>query len=175
MVINLSSIYPENNIKIERIYQLYKKQMLYVANSILHDEYLSEDAVHQAFIRIIDNLSKIEEVESHKTRSFVVIIVENIAIDLYRKRKRKAVLSLNEFEYQIADETQTSSFYGIEQAIMALPLEYRNVLRLKYSLGYHNREIAEILEIRESNVRKRLSRARTMLEEILRKGGISFE
>jgi len=36
--------------------------MFYVANSILKDEHLAEDAVHQAFIKIIENLNKINEI-----------------------------------------------------------------------------------------------------------------
>jgi len=41
--------------------------MFYVANSILKDEHLAEDAVHQAFIRIIESLDKINEIKCPKT------------------------------------------------------------------------------------------------------------
>lgn len=41
--------------------------MFYVAHSILKDEHLAEDAVHQAFIKIIDNLDKINEITCPKT------------------------------------------------------------------------------------------------------------
>lgn len=74
--------------KFEELYLTYKKTMFYVATDILKDAYLAEDAVHQAFIRIIENLDKINQIDCHKTRSFIVIITKNIAIDNYRKRKR---------------------------------------------------------------------------------------
>jgi RNA polymerase sigma-70 factor (ECF subfamily) len=39
----------EDRHKFEQLYITYKQTMFYVANSILGDEYLSEDVVHQAF------------------------------------------------------------------------------------------------------------------------------
>ena len=62
--------------------------MFYVANDILKDNYLAEDAVHKAFLKLINHLDKIWETESQKTKSFIVIITKNIAIDMYRKCKK---------------------------------------------------------------------------------------
>lgn len=39
----------EDKSKFEQIYSKYKQIMFFVANRILRDEYLSEDAVHQHF------------------------------------------------------------------------------------------------------------------------------
>ncbi|WP_343120639.1 RNA polymerase sigma factor, partial [Clostridioides difficile] len=66
---------------------------------ILKDDHLSEDAVHNAFLRIIKNIDKIDEVDSPRTKAFIVIIVERIAIDFYRKRKREKVSDIEE-EYK---------------------------------------------------------------------------
>ena len=84
--------------------------MFYVANRILKDEYLSEDVVHQAFLRIIDNLSKIDKIDCHKTKGFIVVIVENIAIDFYRKRKRENSISFDEVEIYIEDVKNSDIF-----------------------------------------------------------------
>ncbi|EGT4060805.1 sigma-70 family RNA polymerase sigma factor, partial [Clostridioides difficile] len=57
MLIYLSIIdSEEEKDKFEKIYEKYKKLMFYIANQILQDEQLSEDAVHNAFLKIIDNL-----------------------------------------------------------------------------------------------------------------------
>jgi RNA polymerase sigma-70 factor (ECF subfamily) len=55
--------------------------MFYVAMKILHNEHNAEDAVHQAFLSILENLDKISNVECPKTQSYIVIIVERKAID----------------------------------------------------------------------------------------------
>lgn len=49
--------------KFEQIYMKYKGLMFYVANDILHNEHDAEDAVHQAFIKIAENIKKINKVE----------------------------------------------------------------------------------------------------------------
>jgi len=80
--------------KFEILYTTYRKLMFYVANRILKDQYLAEDAVHQAFIKIIENLDKIEDVHCHKTKSYIVIIVRNNAINMYNRRKRNTTIPL---------------------------------------------------------------------------------
>ena len=82
--------------KFEQIYMKYKGLMFYVANDILHNEHDAEDAVHQAFIKIAENIKKIMEVDCPKTKGYVVTIVENKAIDLYRKNKRQSKIELLE-------------------------------------------------------------------------------
>lgn len=76
---------PDDKRKFEKLYIAYKQTMFYVANRILKNEHSSEDVVHQAFMRVIDHLDKIDDVECHKTRAFLVTITEHIAIDYYRK------------------------------------------------------------------------------------------
>lgn len=163
----MALIEDEEKSKFEEIYIKYKQTMFYIANKILRDEYLAEDAVHQAFLRIIDNLDKINEINCHKSKAFIVIIVQNISIDFYRKRKREANISFEGIEYAIGSQDESFDLNEIEEAILKLPVNYSSVFRLKYSLGYTNIEISEILNINEANVRKRISRGKDKLEEIL--------
>ena len=67
---------PEDQSKFERVYHKYRYLMLHIAKQILHNHHDAEDAVHQAFVAIIENIEKISDVDSPKTRSFVVIITE---------------------------------------------------------------------------------------------------
>lgn len=160
----------EERRKFEQLYRTYKQTMFYVARDILKDDYSAEDAVHQAFLRIIDNLDKIQEVECHKTRGFLVVIVENIAIDFYRKRKCENAVSYEELEIYISDYNSVESNVAVNEivsAIAKLPVNYSTVLRLKFSQGYCDKEIAEILHITEENVRQRISRAKAKLSKML--------
>lgn len=163
----------EDKSKFEQIYNTYKQTMFYAANRILKDEYMSEDAVHLAFLRIINHLDKIVDINSHKTKGFIVIIVENIAIDIYRKRKRENNISYDEVEIYLTDpkDFTISIENEVEEAIMRLPVIYSTVLRLKYSQGYNDREIAKILNITEVNVRQRIVRGKKRLAEILQNAG----
>ena len=79
---------PSEKDKFEQIYTLYRGLMFYIARRILPGEADAEDAVHQAFVSIIENLKKFSEVRCPKTRSYVVIITERKAIDILRSRSR---------------------------------------------------------------------------------------
>ena len=79
---------PEEKSKFEQIYLQYKGLMFHVAFQILHNEQDAEDAVHQAFVKIAENIRKIDQPVCPKTHGYVVTIVENKAIDQYRKQHK---------------------------------------------------------------------------------------
>lgn len=166
--------------RFEQLYTTYRQVMYYTANSILHDVQLSEDAVQQAFMRVLNHMKNISSIECPQTKSFMVIIVKNIAINLYNSRKKKAVLSFDELEDWTADaagspadevETQ-ESYLHLASLIRSLPENYRTVLLLKYDNGYSTSEIASLTGLSEENVKKRLQRAKKKLEQVLSGGEV---
>lgn len=159
--------------KFENLYVSYKQTMYYVAYRILKNIHTAEDAVHLAFIRVIKNLDKIDEKNSHKTKGFLVIITENIALDLYRKQKRENTLSYDDLEPFMQHQSTYPSRDSEElyTAIKKLPIKDATILELKYSHGYKDHEIGLILDISHDNVRKRISRAKLKLGELLKKAG----
>ena len=58
---------PEDQSKFEIIYRQYGALMFYIANKILNHKQESEDAVHQAFVKIAENIDKINEPICPKT------------------------------------------------------------------------------------------------------------
>ncbi|MBE6905533.1 MAG: sigma-70 family RNA polymerase sigma factor [Ruminococcaceae bacterium] len=162
---------PEQKSKFERLYYTYKSLMFYIAKNILADDFLAEDAVHEAFLRILKNLDKIDKVNCHKTKGFIVIVTENISIDLYRKNKRTSTIPLEETEYSPSYPCFDLELLenNIEKAIYALPENYASVLKMKYLLDFDYPEIAGILNISEENVRQRIVRGKKKLAELLAK------
>ena len=73
--------------QMEALYLQYRTPMYRVALSVLRDSGLAEDAVQQAFLKIFQNFEKLDLSDCNKTRSFIVILVRNTAIDLYRRRR----------------------------------------------------------------------------------------
>lgn len=158
---------PDDQVKFERVYNKYRYLMLHVANQILQNHHDAEDAVHQAFISIIENLDKISEVNSPKTRSYIVIITERKAIDLLRKIQRQQTLELN--EELVGVEIPSDMDNPIAEAIAKIPAQYREVLLLRYHNGFSSKEIASILNISDSGVRKLIGRAKIALQEEIEK------
>lgn len=158
---------PDDQVKFERVYNKYRYLMLHVANQILQNHHDAEDAVHQAFISIIENLDKISEVNSPKTRSYIVIITERKAIDLLRKILRQQSMELNE---ELAGvEIPFDMDNPIAEAIAKIPAQYREVLLLRFYNGFSSKEIASILNISDSGVRKLIGRAKIALQEEIEK------
>ncbi|MCH5251840.1 MAG: sigma-70 family RNA polymerase sigma factor [Lachnospiraceae bacterium] len=161
---------PDEVNQFTRLYNYYNKLAFWVANRILQDAFLAEDAVQEAFLRIARNFSKIsikDSLECSKTKNFVVIIVERAAIDIYRKRKKL-------IEREIPAEALEETAYAMEnpendedneifRAIRSLPKRYSEVLLLRYVNGLNNNEIASLLNMKESTVRTNLTRGRKRL------------
>ena len=158
---------PEDKSKFEELYYSYRNLMYYIARDILHDDGLAEDAVQEAFYRLVKNFSKIGEVNCNKTKKYIVLIIRSTAIDIYRKQTGKeAVLSE---EWQTADEScaEESVQDRVLQAIHELKPAYADILLMKYVQGLDNHEIAVLLKKREGAVRVSLSRAKKELEKKL--------
>ncbi len=84
--------------KVTEIYKRYSGTMLYIANSILHEIHLAEDAVSEAFIKIISNLEKIDTVDCYRTRGFGAIIVRNVANDMLRKQRNNNIIPFEDYD-----------------------------------------------------------------------------
>ena len=76
---------------VEQIYHDYEQTMYHAAFAVLHNKQDAEDAVHEAFVRLITNIDRLAAIEKKKQKSFVIIVTRNIAIDTYRRRQREMV------------------------------------------------------------------------------------
>ena len=155
----------EDKSKFEAIYNKYRQLMFVAANRILKNQYDAEDAVHQAFVSIIDNLSKVKEVNCPETRSYVVIITENKAIDIIRSRKRLAGEDLTETLPGM--DIPLPGDNGLADALAKLPARYREVLLLRFDNGYSTKEIAKMMDMTEGSMQKLIWRAKDALRKQL--------
>ena len=163
---------PEEKTKFETIYMENRNLLFRIANDILHTEQDAEGAVHQGFLKLVENLHKLGQPEDPATRGYIVAIVENKAIDIYRRKQATAQL-----EY-VDEITGIQVPYEGENALTAcilkLPPKQQSVIILKYSYGYSLREIARILGISYSNAQKLNQRAKARLKELCQEKGIEW-
>lgn len=163
---------PEEKSKFKQLYDKYRNLMFFCAKEILKDDGLAQDAVQEALIKLTKYLKKINEVDCHKTKHFIVIIVESASKDIYRREKRQKSISWEEigenYDFPQAERVEAvSELTDVERAIMELPGEYRKIFRMKYVWGYSNQEIGELLGIRQSALRQRIARGKKILQDIL--------
>ena len=112
-------------------------------------------------------------VDCPKTRGYIVIITERKAIDIQRKNSRSISTAFEDWELGI--EISLPGDGGLQDAITQLKPSYREVILLHFAYGYKTNEIAEMLEMKQDAVRKKIWRAKKMLEEKLKEGGTPYE
>ena len=176
-IFNLLEDKAERNLA-EAIYKKHKRAMYGVAYSILKNSADAEDAVMDAVYKIINNISKFDSEASEKTRSLVMIIVRNVALNKYNYNKSHGAVSFDEeAESELYREESPEEYFLSAEAygellakIRALEPIYRDVILMKYLYDYSNFEIAAMLGISESTVRVRLMRGKKLLKNKLSGG-----
>lgn len=163
----------ETRSKLEQIYINYKKDAYWTAYNILKDHHRAEDVVQDAIIRMSSLIDKIEEVKCNKTRALFVIIVRNLSINIYNRRKNMESTHYEELDVESKDLNLDEEMIRLEQVewitteLEKINSSYLDILTLKYYYEYSNPEISKLLNIMEGNVRVRLYRAKQSIKKIL--------
>lgn len=166
LAVILAELKTEEKSKFSSVYYEYRTLMANRAYSILNDHGLAEDAVQNAFLKILKNIKCIGEVKSTRTKNFVVIVTENCAKDIYRKEHRVRFVDLDDIDISenIENEIEAKmTAENIRRLINELPDIYTDVLLLKYFNGLSDKEIASALSVSLATVRKRLLRGKQRL------------
>ena len=156
---------------LSEFYQKYKNRFYAIAYSKLHGKAAAEDAVQEAFLRIVD--------KHNKRVAYADVIVRNVAIDMFNKNNAHKIEELTE---DVSDEAYT---LGLEDTvigsvsknellafILKLPVLQRDILNLKVVFELSNSEIAQKLNVSENVVRQRLYQARKSISSFLESGDI---
>lgn len=156
---------------IEQLYLKYKFLIFHTSFTILQDHMLAEDATHTVFLKLMENPIKIEKVPSDKRKSFIVIITRNVAIDMYRKIKRKRATCLHSDRLELVDNKPlpleeligNETIEHMYKLVKTLDRKYADTLLLKFFYELSNTQIAILLGISEITVRVRLHRGKKLL------------
>jgi len=152
----------------------YASSLYRVAYSVLRNPADAEDAVQEAFLRVLRHRDSLGEVRDH--RVWLIRIVWNIVLDRKRRAKTRpetddvAELArvlpstgLSAEEVAAAAQHHAQVLACVEQ----LPVKEREVLMLSAFEELSSVEIATVLGITESSVRSRLFRARNLMADLL--------
>jgi RNA polymerase sigma-70 factor (ECF subfamily) len=167
--------------EIVSLFNLYEQKMYGIAFSILNDSYLAEDAVMDAFVRLLEKQYRIDDPASDASTNLIIQVTRHAAIDLYRKNKREQErMNLSDDPASRADartiETSIGTEIEIKSMIGNLPPKYRDVLYYRFIKDCSTAETAAALTISPGAVRKRQERALNMLrQENDNKGGLLDE
>lgn len=159
--------------KVEKIYTKYYGLMMHIA--LGYSQNFAEDIVHDAMIRVIKSIDKVDISDEKKTKAFCVTVVRNKAIDCLRKENKDTVSyddetcaeSKNTFSLDFAQINETYNI--LIKTLESLDETYKTVCTLKYVNGLKEREISEVLDLSPKTVSLRIFRGKQILREALRK------
>jgi RNA polymerase sigma-70 factor, ECF subfamily len=158
----------------------YSATLYRVAYSVVRNAAEAEDAVQEAFVRVLRNENKLAEVRD--PRVWLIRIVWNVVLDRKRRAKTRPenddiadyARILPAAEAGADDSLVSSETHGrILALIDRLPHKERQALLLSAVDELSTVEIADVLQTTESSIRSRIFRARRLLSEMLEKEGIS--
>jgi len=128
------------------------------------DKDLANDLVQDSFMKL---WLKRKEVDNKKSKSYLFTTAYHTMIDHFRKNERK-----DSFDPQIHDVGFIDSGFSdlkevLEEAIQKLTPIQRSVVMLRDYEGYSYKEIGEITELKEAQVKVYIYRARLFLKNYL--------
>lgn len=142
--------------------------VLRTARNYITDQESAMDVVHDSFIKIFRNFRMIDDQKAME--AWVRTVTINTAIDALRKLKKLTYLEDSSHDPEINEENSFAriAVNDLFQSINTLPEGARCVLNLYAIEGYNHKEIANMMNISEGTSKSQLSRARKLLEVLLK-------
>lgn len=154
---------------IENCYQLYEQKMYQAARRILNDSPRAEDAVQDAFLKLMKGRIYFEDAASEDCKKYIITVIRHSAIDIYNRKKKEQELLCFLDEKTDADKLslQENREEGIDikEMISVLQPRYYEVVECLAIKNLSVRETSGKLGISEENVRKRFERAKKILKK----------
>ena len=158
---------PEDRANFQYIYETYYGLMYNIANRVLKNPYDAEDAVHQAFVSIAEHIKKISSLPRSELEPYIAVIVEHKAIDIIRvKQNYVDQIDFDENMWGISIIEENNSI-DLATLMGRLPARFREVLILRFDIGFTTREIAKLMNITLANTQKMIWRAKHELQQLI--------
>ncbi|GAA4322041.1 sigma-70 family RNA polymerase sigma factor [Flaviaesturariibacter amylovorans] len=158
----------------KELYFRFSSKMLGVCYRYAHNREDAEDMLQEGFIKVFSQIRSFESRGS--LEGWVRRIMVHTCINILKKNKKfnESVDLIHATSLQVREDSIPSIMQAKEvvESIRLLPIGYRTVLNLYAIEGFSHREISEMLDIEESTSRSQYTRAKSMLEDILRKKNI---
>lgn len=144
------------------LYEMYSERIFRYTYRMLGNRSDAEDATAETFLRVLRRSTELRADGAFRTWLFR--IARNLCIDKLRQHK---LLELPADAQDGGSEERTALRVTVQQAMMELPVEYRDPLVLCDLEDLPAREAAEVLQISVPALKSRLYRGRRALRDKL--------
>lgn len=149
----------------EKIFEAYiesNKQKIYKISYVyLKNKEDAMDVIHESIVKAYNKLGNIKDLDN--IDNWFIRLMINTAIDYIRKNSRTVLVEDKDMEVLINKSKVQGD--GFNLLIENLNEELRVIIILKYFHGYKIREISEILNLKESQVKNKIHKALNLLRK----------
>lgn len=170
-----------NNNAFDVLLKRYERKVFtYIAYSVKNEE-VAQDLFQDCFMRIITKLHSGLYTENGKFASWIMRIAHNLVIDYHRQNQGNAVISNDESEYDLLNNSSIAMDYSREKEIIdkqilndvkalikKLPANQREVVLMRF---YEELSFKEIADITGVSINTALGRMRYALINLRRLAG----
>lgn len=146
----------------------YYAALVAVADSILLDQHLAEDAAQEALAHACRQLPRLKKPE--RFGPWVAAICRNVAKDMLRDRMRQRIPA-GERDRPVPDCSQEGPSELLTEALQQLPQRLREVVYLRFYDGWSYEKMAQVLGATPQSIDGRLRRAKKRITAFLKAKG----
>lgn len=160
-----------------QLYEQYAPRLYRLCFRYVRQPMDAEEILINGFLKVFGHIGKFEATDSGSLERWMKKIMVNESLMFLRKQVNFNLVAdtyARSVEAGSSPETELSA-EEIYALILALPVGYRTVFNLYAIEGYSHKEIASQLGISEGTSKSQLSKARAMLQQLLKKNGITYE
>lgn len=151
----------------------YSDMIYHIALRYLNTKEDAEDIVQDVFMKYIANVKKGKKFKTKEhEKCWLIRVTMNLCCNEINSARRRKNLPFDDILYCELDISYKNLLYN---AVNKLSNKYKEAFILFYIEDMKISEISKVLKISESNVKKRLSRARTKVKEYIMRGERNFE
>lgn len=152
---------------------LLKSDLYKIAKARIRNDEDVYDVIQETMITAFNSIKKLKKTESFKP--WIIKILINTSNNLYKKSKKDNIISLEKIESY--NSLNNSEFDKVETILdfnfilKNFKYEDRIIIILFYVEKFTDKEIGEILKLKENTVKTKRTRIKEKLKDILGEGG----
>ena len=161
---------------INKVYEEYYSWLIKRAYKKVQDISVCEDIFNDCVIGWINNTDTLNRLSENELRAYIAKSIDNACIAYLKKKSKVVFLSdetktmdaFEDFSQNIDLITEKKYTYEVmKNAFQKLPEKDRDIIFMKYKLGLKDREMADIVGVKENSVRMTVRRSVKKLANIM--------
>lgn len=155
---------------------LLKNDLYKIAKTRIKNDEDIYDVIQETMIIAFSSIKKLKKIESFK--SWIIKILINTSNSTYKKVSKNKIISLEKVEAYSSlsspeyDKVETTLDFNF--ILKNFKYEDRIIIILYYMERFTDKEIGEILKLKENTVKTKRTRIKESIKDVLKEGGQEF-